>query len=77
MIPTPLALDSIEGPNLRLRLVTTDDADFIYKLRTDPILSAHLSEVSGGEEAQRLWIASYKDRESAGQVSSQETTLDE
>ena len=77
MIPTPLALDSIEGPNLRLRRVTTDDADFIYKFRTDPILSAHLSEVSGGEEAQRLWIASYKDRESAGQVSSQETTLDE
>ena len=55
----------IEGPNLVLRLIEPDDADFVYRLRTDPKYNAHLSQVTGTPEDQRAWIEAYKAREAA------------
>jgi RimJ/RimL family protein N-acetyltransferase len=56
----------VEGPNLVLRLVEPDDADYIHGLRTDPDYNAHLSEVRGSADDQRAWIESYKAREASG-----------
>lgn len=55
----------VEGPNLVLRLVQPDDADYIHALRTDPAYNTHLSAVQGTSEDQRRWIAAYKAREAA------------
>lgn len=60
-------MERIEGPGLVLRLVTADDAEYIYNLRTDPAYNTHLSEVRGTVEDQRAWIDTYKSREAAGQ----------
>lgn len=51
------------GPNLLLRLITPDDADYVYALRTNPQYNRYLSEVFGDVEDQRRWIESYKHRE--------------
>lgn len=58
---------AIDGPNaLSMRLVAAEDADYIYGLRSDPTYNTHLSVVSGGVQAQRAWIDSYKEHEAAG-----------
>lgn len=61
MVPTSIA--RIEGPNLILRLIQPDDADYVYILRTDPAYNQHLSDVRGTAEDQRQWIEAYKARE--------------
>lgn len=53
----------VEGPNLVLRLIRPDDAEYVYGLRTDPTYNQHLSEVSGTIDDQRRWIEKYKVRE--------------
>lgn len=58
-------LSRISGPNLVLRLIVPDDAEYVHGLRTDPAYNAHLSEVKGGPEDQRRWIEAYKQREAA------------
>lgn len=55
-----------EKYGLSYRLVNEDDAEFIYKLRTDPVLSRYIHDVNGGVEGQVNWIRSYKERESHG-----------
>lgn len=57
----------VEGPNLRLRLIEPDDADYVHGLRIDPRYNTHLSVVSGTVEDQRLWIKAYKSREADAQ----------
>ncbi len=59
-------VESVEGLNTRLRLVKPEDAGYLYGLRTNPALNAHLSPVSGGVQEQRAWIERYKRREAAG-----------
>lgn len=59
----PAALTWIEGPNLVLRLISPDDADYVHGLRTDAAYNTHLSEVRGSAQDQRRWIESYKARE--------------
>jgi RimJ/RimL family protein N-acetyltransferase len=59
-------LARIEGPNLVLRLIRPDDADYLYGLRTDPAYNRHLSPVRGTAEDQRRWIEAYKEREAKG-----------
>lgn len=61
MVPENLA--RVEGPNLILRLIRPEDADYVHALRTNPAYNRHLSEVSGTAEDQRLWIEGYKARE--------------
>lgn len=59
-------LRRIEGPNLVLRLIEPEDAAYVHGLRTDPTYNRHLSEVHGTVDDQRLWIESYKARETHG-----------
>lgn len=61
MVPETLA--RVEGPNLTLRLIRPDDADYVHALRIDPAYNRHLSEVRGTAEDQRRWIEGYKARE--------------
>lgn len=56
-------LARIEGPNLVLRLIHPDDADYVYGLRINPTYNRHLSEVRGTADDQRHWIEAYKSRE--------------
>ncbi|WP_417808824.1 GNAT family N-acetyltransferase [Thioclava sp.] len=56
----------VEGPRLRLRLVSPEDATYIHGLRIDPAYNTHLSSVTGSAEDQRRWIEAYKAREAAG-----------
>lgn len=55
-----------EGPNLILRLIQLEDAEYVHGLRTDPGYNAHLSFVTGTVADQRRWIDGYKAREAAG-----------
>lgn len=59
-------LQRIDGPNLCLRLVTHEDADYILSLRSDPQYNRYLSETTGDIEDQKAWISTYKAREAAG-----------
>jgi RimJ/RimL family protein N-acetyltransferase len=59
-------LTPVRGYRLSLRLVTPEDADYIFGLRTDPRYNAHLSAVEGTAEDQRRWIEAYQVREREG-----------
>ena len=48
------------------RLVNEQDAEFIYSLRTDPVLSKYIHDVQEGVENQVKWIRNYKRREEEG-----------
>ena len=61
MVPNSLA--HVQGPNLTLRLIQPDDADYVHALRINPTYNRHLSEVRGTAEDQRRWIEGYKARE--------------
>lgn len=50
----------------KFRLIDENDAEFIFKLRTDPVLSRFLNPITGNLDDQREWIADYKKREQAG-----------
>lgn len=52
---------------LHCRLVNEGDAEFIVKLRTDPILSRYIHSTDGDVEKQKEWIRTYKNREVAGE----------
>lgn len=56
-----------ERYGLQFRFVNEDDAEFIYKLRSDKTLSKYIHDIEGGVENQREWIRKYKDRESNGE----------
>lgn len=51
---------------LTYRFVNEGDAEFIYRLRTDPGLSKYIHDVQGGIEGQVQWIRNYKQREAEG-----------
>jgi RimJ/RimL family protein N-acetyltransferase len=59
-------LARLEGPNLVLRLIRPDDAQYVHGLRSDPAYNRHLSEIRGTAEDQRRWIEDYKAREAEG-----------
>jgi hypothetical protein len=50
----------------KFRLVDENDAEFIFKLRTNPVLAKFLNPVTGNADNQRKWISEYKKRETAG-----------
>ncbi|PKQ03145.1 MAG: N-acetyltransferase [Alphaproteobacteria bacterium HGW-Alphaproteobacteria-11] len=58
--------ERVAGPNLVLRLITPDDAGYVFGLRKDPAYNTHLSQVDGSVEDQRRWIEAYKSREAEG-----------
>jgi hypothetical protein len=49
--------------HIRFRLVDICDAEFILSLRIDPKKNRFISAVENDLEAQRLWLADYKQRE--------------
>ena len=53
----------IDGPNISLRLMAPEDAEYVYGLRTNADYNSHLSKVQGTVENQRDWIKAYKNRE--------------
>ena len=55
-----------EKYGLTFRLVQESDAEFIYRLRTNPDLSKYIHDVEGGVEGQIKWIRNYKIREEEG-----------
>ena len=59
-------MNLLQGPRLRLRLVESDDAPYIYGLRTDSRYNQYLSSVIGTVDDQRDWIERYKIREAEG-----------
>ena len=54
---------NLENKRTRLRPVEVSDAEFILKLRLDPRLNQHVSQVDDDLEKQRSWIKNYKKRE--------------
>ena len=42
--------------NIKLELITEDDAEMILKLRTDPKLNKFLSKTDSSIEKQKEWI---------------------
>lgn len=52
---------------MNFRLVTLDDAEFIWDLRNDEYKSRHLHEVGPTVDDQREWLKDYKDKESRGE----------
>lgn len=54
-----------DGPNLSLRLIQLEDAEYVHALRTDTTYNRYLSEVHGTPEDQLRWIEDYKAREAA------------
>lgn len=56
----------IVGRSLSFRNASTQDAEFILKLRTDPDKSKHLSHVSAELSAQVAWLERYS--KDSGQV---------
>jgi len=50
-----------------LRLVRPGDAEFVFALRRDSALNAHLSPPPLSDDEQRDWIRAYEDREGADQ----------
>ncbi len=58
-------LSGVEGPNLVLRLIEPDDAEYVHTLRTNPALNRYMSPVNGTVADQKRWIEGYKAREAA------------
>lgn len=56
-------IQRIDGPNIVLRLIQPEDAEYVHGLRTNPAYNQHLSSVSGTAADQRRWIETYKARE--------------
>ena len=59
-------LTEVRGFKLRLRLITPEDAGYLFGLRTDPRCNRYLSAVEGTAEDQRCWIEAYQRRAREG-----------
>ena len=57
----------LEKYGLICRFVEEKDAEFILRLRTDPILSRYLHATDGDVQKQKEWIHEYKERERKGE----------
>jgi hypothetical protein len=57
---------TLERYGLKLRFVDVDDAEYIFNLRTDPLLGKFISETSQDLSDQIDWIKQYKDRQEKG-----------
>lgn len=63
-LPSNFELDRY---GLHVRLVREEDAEFIVKLRTDPVLSRFIHATDPSIEKQKEWIRGYKQREEVGE----------
>lgn len=62
-LPSDFSLDRY---GLHVRLVNESDAEFIVKLRTDPLLGRFIHETDNDVAKQVEWIRKYKEREAEG-----------
>lgn len=62
-----MRLGSLVGGSVKLRLVTLDDAEYIYALRTSSEFNRHLSAAPASVNDQIAWINGCKDRERRGE----------
>lgn len=62
-----LSSETFTKYGITIRLVNETDAEFLYNLRTDIVLSRFLSTTSGTVEDQQEWIKKYKQREQRGE----------
>ena len=58
---------TIEKYGLFARFVNESDAEFIIKLRTDPILGKWIHSTDSDLDKQKEWIRNYKERERKGE----------
>lgn len=54
-------------PDMKFRLVNSEDSEFIWKLRNHDFRSRHLNSVGPTIEDQELWINQYKLKEHKGE----------
>lgn len=62
-----MKFEELIAKTIKLRLVETYDAGFIYSLRSDEIFNKHLSSTTGAVAEQKNWIEKYKLREEIGE----------
>lgn len=62
----PAWLDLLKLFTIQLIPVRPQHAAYIYSLRINPTLNAHLSAAPDSPESQAAWIAKYMEREKAG-----------
>ncbi|NTW72271.1 MAG: GNAT family N-acetyltransferase [Eubacteriaceae bacterium] len=65
-LPMPIN-NPLQGKIINLRLVSTEDAEFILSLRKNPLLNQHISSTEISVEEQKNWLRAYKSREELGQ----------
>ena len=53
-------------PDLKFRLATIEDAEFIWNIRNHKYKSRHLNEIGNSVEEQVKWLKEYKKREYRG-----------
>ena len=58
---------SLKRYGLDVRMVDIDDAEFILKLRTDPIKGRYIGKTDDTLTSQINWIKCYKERERSGE----------
>lgn len=64
----PMTINNpLQGKIINLRLVSTEDAEFILSLRKNPLLNQHISSTDITVEEQRNWLKAYKTREEQAQ----------
>lgn len=51
------------GEAFQLRPVHASDAEFIYSIRTDPVLSEFIGETRDGLDGQKEWLAAYESQD--------------
>lgn len=51
---------------INVRLVSENDTEFIYRLRSDKVLTQHIHGFDGTIDDQREWLKKYKEREEKG-----------
>lgn len=54
------------GSRITFDVVSVEDAEYVFSLRTNPTYNTHLSAVHGDVDDQRRWIQQYKAREASG-----------
>ena len=57
---------TMEKYGLFARFVNESDAEFIVKLRTDPVLGKWIHSTDSDIENQKQWLREYKERERNG-----------
>jgi RimJ/RimL family protein N-acetyltransferase len=66
--PLPVGFQDVldAPPSIRMKLASPHHATFIHRLRVDPTMNRHLSQVTGGVEGQARFLERYASLEAMG-----------